>query len=155
MLMLDAIDRQILRLLQKDARMPNSEIAKQVGIVPSATSERIRKLLDKGIITGYDARLNPQVLEHNLVAFVYVRTDEPVDTRHTGEALASIPEVQEVHNIAGEDCYLVKVRVKDTEMLGRFLREKIGAIKSVRNTRTTIALETFKESLNVPVDDPK
>jgi len=151
--MLDAIDRQILRILQQDARTPNNEIAKQVGIVPSATSERIRKLVEKGIIAGYDGRLNPQALGYDLVAFVYVRTDEPVDTRHTGEALAAIPEVQEVHNVAGEDCYLVKVRVKDTEMLGRFLREKIGAIKAVRNTRTTIALETFKETLSVPVDE--
>ena len=150
--MLDAIDRHILTMLQKDARTPNSEIAKQVGIVPSATSERIRKLLERGIITGYDARLDPQALGFGLVAFIYVRTDEAVDTRHAGEELAAIPEVQEVHNIAGEDCYLVKVRVKDTEMLGRFLREKIGAIKSVRNTRTTIALETFKETFALSVE---
>jgi Lrp/AsnC family leucine-responsive transcriptional regulator len=153
--MLDAIDRQILRILQQDARTPNNEIAKQVGIVPSATSERIRKLVERGVIRGYDGRLNPQALGYNLVAFVYVRTDEPVNTRLAGDELAAIPEVQEVHNVAGEDCYLVKVRVKDTEMLGRFLREKIGVIKSVKNTRTTIALESFKETLNVPVDEPK
>lgn len=153
--MLDAIDRQILRILQQDARTPNNEIAKQVGIVPSATSERIRKLVEKKVITGYDGRLNPQAMGYDLVAFIYVRTDEPVNTRAAGEELAAIQEVQEVHNVAGEDCYLVKVRVKDTEALGHFLREKIGAIKSVRNTRTTIALETFKETLGVPVDDPK
>ena len=153
--MLDAIDRQILRILQQDARTPNNEIAKQVGIVPSATSERIRKLVERGVIRGYDGRLNPQALGYNLVAFIYVRTDEPVNTRLAGDELAAIPEVQEVHNVAGEDCYLVKVRVKDTEMLGRFLREKIGVIKSVKNTRTTIALESFKETLNVPVDEPK
>ena len=153
--MLDAIDRHILKILQQDARTPNNEIAKQVGIVPSATSERIRKLCEKGIIKGYDGRINPQALGYDLVAFVYVRTDEPVNTRLAGEELAAIPEVQEVHNVAGEDCYLVKVRVKDTEMLGRFLREKIGAIKSVKNTRTTIALETFKETLGVPVDEPE
>ena len=153
--MLDAIDRHILKILQQDARTPNNEIAKQVGIVPSATSERIRKLCEKGIIKGYDGRINPQALGYDLVAFVYVRTDEPVNTRLAGEELAAIPEVQEVHNVAGEDCYLVKVRVKDTEMLGRFLREKIGAIKSVTNTRTTIALGTFKETLGVPVDEPE
>ena len=153
--MLDAIDRQILRILQQDARTPNNEIAKQVGIVPSATSERIRKLVEKGVIKGYDGRVNPQALGYDLVAFVYVRTDEPVNTRLAGEELAAIEEVQEVHNVAGEDCYLVKVRVKDTEALGHFLREKIGAIKSVKNTRTTIALETFKETLTVPVDEPK
>lgn len=153
--MLDAIDRQILRILQQDARTPNNEIAKQVGIVASATSERIRKLVEKGVIKGYDGRVNPQALGYDLVAFVYVRTDEPVNTRLAGEELAAIEEVQEVHNVAGEDCYLVKVRVKDTEALGHFLREKIGAIKSVKNTRTTIALETFKETLIVPVDEPK
>jgi Lrp/AsnC family leucine-responsive transcriptional regulator len=65
--------------------------------------------------------------------------------------LARIPEAQEVHHVAGEDCYLVKVRVADTESLGTLLRERIGAIKSVRTTRTTIVLGTVKETYRLPV----
>lgn len=149
--MIDAIDAQILTILQQDARIPNSEIAKSVGLVPSATSERIKKLSQKGLISSYETRLNAQALGYGLVAFIRVLTDEPVSGIGIGDQLAQISEVQEVHNIAGEDCYLVKVRIKDAETLSRFLREKIGAIKAVKSTRTTIAMETFKETISIPI----
>jgi Lrp/AsnC family leucine-responsive transcriptional regulator len=68
-----------------------------------------------------------------------------------GALLAQIPEVQEVHHVAGEDCYLVKVRVADTEALGALLREKVGAVKNVRSTRTTIVLGTLKETHRLPI----
>ena len=71
-----------------------------------------------------------------------------------GEILARIPEVLEVHHVAGEDCYLVKVRTANTEALGRLLREKIGSIDAVTSTRSTIVLETMKETTDVPVDEP-
>lgn len=148
---MDAIDRDILNILQQDARIPNNEIAKRVGIVPSATSERIRKLASKGYISNYETRLNSKSLGLGLVAFIFVRSQEPVSGYPTADKLSAIPEVQEVHNIAGEDCYLIKVRVKDTEYLSHFLREKIGSIPEVHNTRTIIALETFKETSNLPI----
>ncbi len=64
----------------------------------------------------------------------------------TGKVLSQIPEVQEVHNVAGEDCYLVKLRAIDTDDLARILREEIAAMPSVRSTKTTIVLETIKET---------
>lgn len=148
---MDTIDRDILNILQQDARIPNNEIAKRVGIVPSATSERIRKLAAKGYIANYEARLNPKILGYGLVAFIFVRSQEPVSGCPTAEKLAGISEVQEVHTIAGEDCYLIKVRVRDTESLSVFLREKVGSIPEVNGTRTIIALETFKETSNLPL----
>lgn len=151
--MIDELDRQILQILQEDARIPNSDIAKKIGIVPSATAERIKKLVQRGIISGYDVRLNAKALDLGLVAFVFVRADEPVNTCQTALEMTALPEVLEVHNIAGEDCYLVKVRVRDTEALGQFLRDKLGAIKTVRNTRTVIALETFKENGTLPLNE--
>jgi Lrp/AsnC family leucine-responsive transcriptional regulator len=60
--------------------------------------------------------------------------------------------VQEVHHVAGEDCYIAKVRVADTEALGKLLREKIGVVPAVKSTRTTIVLETVKESMTLPID---
>jgi Lrp/AsnC family leucine-responsive transcriptional regulator len=69
-----------------------------------------------------------------------------------GRALAAIPEVQEVHNIAGEDCYLVKVRVKDAEALGELLRHKIGPIEKVRRTRTTIVMSSPLEAGRLPLE---
>jgi len=82
-------------------------------------------------------------MEHNLVAFVFVRTDSP--ERNAAALLARIPQVVEVHRVAGEDCYLLKVCLASTAELGRLVREKIERIESVCSTRTTIVLKTVKE----------
>lgn len=145
----DEIDGKILTILQQDARASNAEIARQLGMAPSAIFERIRKLEARGVIEGYETRLNPRALNAGLLAFVFVRDEGAYGTLETGAALAAIPEAQEVHNVAGEDCYLVKVRVADTEALAQLLREKFGAIPSIRSTRTTIVLDTLKETAQV------
>lgn len=148
---LDDTDRQILAFLQRDARMANAEIARRLGMAPSAIYDRIRKLEERHIIDGYEARVNAKSVGLGLTAFIFVRGEEGVGDTKTGMLLARIPEAQEVHHVAGEDCYLVKVRVADTESLGTLLRERIGAIKSVRTTRTTIVLGTMKETYRLPV----
>ncbi|HEU0027088.1 MAG TPA: Lrp/AsnC family transcriptional regulator [Ktedonobacterales bacterium] len=145
----DEIDEKILTIIQQDARASNAEIARQLGMAPSAIFERIRKLEARGVIMGYETRLNPHALEAGLLAFVFVRDEGAYGALETGAALALIPEVQEVHNVAGEDCYLVKVRVADTEALSRLLRERFGAIPSIRSTRTTIVLDTLKETAQI------
>jgi Lrp/AsnC family leucine-responsive transcriptional regulator len=149
--MIDAISRRILNILQGSARESNADIARQVGLAPSAVFERIKKLEDRGVISGYEARLNPKALSLGQVAFIYVRADEPIGSLRAGNELVRIPEVLEVHHIAGEDCYLVKVRVADTEALGTLLRERFGAIETVRSTRTTVVLSTLKETAQLPL----
>jgi Lrp/AsnC family leucine-responsive transcriptional regulator len=148
---LDEVDRQIVAFLQRDARMANAEIARRLHMAPSAIYDRIRKLEDRHIIDGYEARVNPKTVGLGLTAFIFVRGEDGVGDTKTGALLAKIPEAQEVHHVAGEDCYLVKVRVADTDSLGTLLRERIGAIKTVRSTRTTIALGTLKESYRLPI----
>ncbi|HWV57206.1 MAG TPA: Lrp/AsnC family transcriptional regulator [Longimicrobiales bacterium] len=148
---MDAVDRQIVALLQENARMPNAEIARRVGMAPSAVLERVRKLEARGILQGYAAIVNPRSLGFGLTAFVFVRAEEPTWAVETAERLAAIPGVQEVHQVAGEDCFLVKVRVEDTDALGHLLRDEVGAIPSVRSTRTTIVLGTVKETMALPV----
>jgi Lrp/AsnC family leucine-responsive transcriptional regulator len=152
---IDDIDLRILGLLQGHARTSNAEIARQVGLAPSATLERLRKLESRGIVEGYTTKLAPRPLGYGLLAFVFVRSDERLGDGTTGPQLAAIPEVQEVHHIAGEDCYLVKVRAADPEHLGKLLREKFGAIAAVRSTRTTIVLETVKEEARLPLPEPE
>ncbi len=149
--MIDDIDAKILTIIQQNARTPNAEIARQIGMAPSAILERIRKLEARGVIQGYEARLNPQAVGLGLIAFVFVRTDERFGSGETGRRLAQMPETQEVHHVAGEDCYLVKVRVADTESLGRLLREQFSTIETVRSTRTTIVLGTIKETARLPL----
>ncbi|HEV2106021.1 MAG TPA: Lrp/AsnC family transcriptional regulator [Candidatus Eisenbacteria bacterium] len=149
--MLDDVDRQILDILQTDARTSNAEIARRVDMAPSAVLERVRRLEQRGVIRGYGAQLDPRALERSLLAFVLVRSDERTGEISTGEALAREPDVLEVHHVAGQDSYLVKVRVRDPESLGRMLRERFGAIASVRATQSTIALETLKEHWALPI----
>lgn len=153
--MTDNIDIQISNILQQDARTSNAEIARQLGMAPSAIFERIRKLEARGIIQGYHAAINPRALDLGLLAFVFVRADERPGAGDAGQELARMPEVQEVHHIAGEDCYLVKVRVADTEGLGNLLRDRFSRIASVRSTRTTIVLSTLKETASLPVPLPE
>ena len=151
MRMIDDVDVKILKIVQNDARESVAEIARQVGMAPSAVHERIHKLEARGIIEGYEARICPAALGLGLVAFIFVRVDERVGQQHTGQQLAALPEVQEVHHVAGEDCYLVKVRVADTAALSRLLREQFGAIESIRSTRSTIVLATMKETARLPL----
>ena len=148
---LDDTDRQIIGFLQRDARMANAEIARRLGMAPSAIFDRIKKLEERHIIDGYEARVNAKAVGIGLTAFIFVRGEDGVGDTKTGMLLAKIPEAQEVHHVAGEDCYLVKVRVADTDSLGTLLRERIGAIKSVRSTRTTIVLGTLKETYRLPL----
>ena len=150
--MIDEIDAKILNILQENARTANAEIARRVGLVPSAVLERIRRLEERGVIGGYAARVSPKEIGLGLLAFVFVRTEEIRGEDKAAGQLARIPEVMEVHHVAGEDCFLVKVRTDDTESLGRLLREKIAAIKSVSSTRTTIVLRTAKETASLPLE---
>jgi|SRR6478672_10221291 Lrp/AsnC family leucine-responsive transcriptional regulator len=149
--MIDDIDGKILSILQNDARTSNAEIARRLAMAPSAILERIRKLETRGLIEGYEARLNPKALDMGLLAFIYVRADERIGSREIGDELAMIPEVQEVHHIAGEDCYLLKVRVDDTNALSDLLRQRLGPIDAIRSTRTTIVLSTIKETAQIPL----
>jgi Lrp/AsnC family leucine-responsive transcriptional regulator len=149
--MIDRTDQTILQLLQENARISNAEIARRLEMAPSAVLERIRKLEARGVVRGYEASVSPTALGLGLLAFIFVRADEAVGSGEVGHALAAVPELLEVHHIAGEDCYLVKVRVADTDALGRLLRDRVGTIPRVRSTRTTIVLSTVKESSHLPI----
>jgi Lrp/AsnC family leucine-responsive transcriptional regulator len=149
--MFDSTDTKILNILQSNARTTNADIAREVGMAPSATLERIRKLEARGAIRGYEARVEPQALGLDLLAFVNVRSSEVPGNASTGDQLVEIPEVLEVHHVAGEDCYLVKMRAANPEALGRLLRERVGSIPTVTGTRTTIVLGTLKETSRLPV----
>jgi Lrp/AsnC family transcriptional regulator, leucine-responsive regulatory protein len=148
--MIDEIDIRIVEILQQNARTANAEIARQVGMAPSAILERIRKLEERGVIQGYAARINPEAYGLGLTAYVFVRADERAGAPMTADRMAEIPEVQEVHHVAGEDCFLAKVRVASPRALGELLQKKFGAIETIRSTRSTIVLDTVKESGVLP-----
>jgi Lrp/AsnC family leucine-responsive transcriptional regulator len=148
--MIDGIDRNILNIIQSDARISNAEIARKVDLAPSAVLERVRKLEERGILKGYSAEMDARSLDFGLTALIAVRTSECGEG--VGEQLAAIPEVQEVHEVAGDDCFFIKVRTRDTDSLGVLLRERLKAIPNVINTRTTVVLKTFKETSALPLE---
>lgn len=148
---LDATDLRILRLLQDDGRISNAEIARRVDLAPSAVYERIRKLEERDVIQGYTAVLRPQALGYGLVAFVRIQAAEGATPDDFIGPLAEIPEVLEMHRVVGEDCFFLKVRVRDTDALAELLDEKVTVLPSVASTRTTIALSTAKESRGLPI----
>jgi Lrp/AsnC family leucine-responsive transcriptional regulator len=152
---LDEIDLQILRLLRQDGRMPHAAIAKTVGLSGPAVHERVRKLEQSGVIAGYCAVLDPELLDRPHVAFVMVTlsegdefaSDEPIVARICDE-----PDVLEFHRIAGQDCYLVKVRTATNKDMEKLLR-RIRSIRGVARTRTTIVLSTELERATIEVPE--
>jgi Lrp/AsnC family transcriptional regulator, leucine-responsive regulatory protein len=147
----DQLDMRILEILQANARETQADIARDIGLAPSAVLERVRKLEARGVIRGYSALIDPRALALPILAFVAVRSDEVADEDRVAQALAQSPEVLEVHHVAGDDCYLIKVRARDAEHLGVLLRTRFGRIPGVRSTRTTIVLETVKETPRLPI----
>ena len=113
--MIDETDRLILELLQDNARISQADVARAVGLAPSAVLERMRKLEARGTIRGYAALLDPHVLDQRMLAFVAVQSEEAPGDDSVARALAQCPEVLELHHVAGDDCYLLKVRARDAE----------------------------------------
>ena len=151
---IDSVDLLILQKLQENARETQADIARSVGLAPSAVLERMRKLEARGVIRGYAAQIDPAALDQSMLSFVAVRSAEAPSDDSVARELADLPEVLEVHHVAGDDCYLIKVRTRDAEQLGALLRTRIGRIPGVRSTRTTIVLETLKESPRLVIPRP-
>jgi Lrp/AsnC family transcriptional regulator, leucine-responsive regulatory protein len=147
---MDETDLKILSLLQPNSFLTNNELAKKIGMAPSAILERVKKLEKKGIIEGYPTRIKPEALELKLLAFIFVKTSEGPGNASVAKQLAKLPEVLELHHIAGEDCYLVKVRTKDPQSLIHLMREKFK-MPNLLSTKTTIVLETLKETNQLPI----
>jgi Lrp/AsnC family leucine-responsive transcriptional regulator len=148
---LDEIDLKILSYLQPNSCLANNELAKKIGMAPSAVLERVKKLEQKGVIEGYPTRIRPEALDLKLLAFIYIKSSEGPGNAAVAKQLMKLPEVLELHHIAGEDCYIVKVRAADPQSLIKLMREKFGKIPNILSTKTTIVLETLKEDNQLPI----
>lgn len=146
---MDKTDLQILKILQKKARIPNVEVARTIGMAPSAVLERIKKLEARGVIQGYEVRLDPDMFKCGMVAFIFITVTTPDKFTETGKAIAAIDQVQEVHYLAGSDCLAAKLRVGDNRELEALLRNRINSIDTVASTKTCIALSSYKESAKI------
>ena len=150
---MDKTDLDILKILQKKARIPNVEVSRTIGMAPSAVLERIKKLEAKGVIQGYEVRLNPDMFDCAVTAFVTVQVTRPALVRQTGNLLAAIEQVQEVHYLAGSDGLMIKIKTKGNQELEALIQNRIAPIESILSTKTFIALSTFKESAKIRLPD--
>ncbi|MET7912776.1 Lrp/AsnC family transcriptional regulator [Streptomyces avermitilis] len=135
----DALDRQILELLQSDGRIRLSELGRRVRLSPAAVAERVRRLAAAGAITGYGAHVSPARLGYGVRAFIRVNPHGGYSLRHprTLELLAR-PEITEVHHVVGEDCWILKVAVEDTLHLEEILEQT----SALGRTTTSIVLSS-------------
>lgn len=152
-LALDKIDLNILRLMQDNARISNADMARELGMAPSGVLERVKKLEQKGVIQQYTTRINPVALQQKMLAYIFMKASDGPGCNDTAQALAKIPEVQEVHHIAGDDCYLVKIRTYDSASLVSLMRNQFSRIPNLLSTRTTIVLETVKEQQQLVIPE--
>src|SRR5437867_10622857 len=147
---LDDRDRRILALVQRDAKLPQAEIARRVGLSAAAVNERLKKLESGGVIRRFAALVDPGAVGAPIMAFVEVFIEHPRLEPGFIQRVLKMDEVQECHHITGEFSLLLKVRVADMAALQKLLIEGINAFEGVRQTRTVMALSTLKEESYIP-----
>jgi Lrp/AsnC family leucine-responsive transcriptional regulator len=151
MLILDDIDRRILRALRCDGRLSNTKLAEQVGLSTTPCWNRVRALEEAGYIDGYAALLNQQALglpDTVLIEVTLERHDDEIFEAF-GKALAELPEVMEAYLLTGEYDYLIKVAVAGTAGYEEFLRRKLYKIPGLRHSRSTFVLRCLKRAHSV------
>jgi Lrp/AsnC family leucine-responsive transcriptional regulator len=137
-------DREIVRLLTRDGRMSYTDLARSTGLSTSAVHQRVRRLEQRGVITGYNAAVSPDAVGLPLTAFISVTPLDPSAPDDAPERLADLPEIEACHSVAGEESYILKVRVGTPSAL----EDLLARIRSVANlsTRTTVVLSTPYEN---------
>ncbi|PZR10088.1 MAG: ArsR family transcriptional regulator [Azospirillum brasilense] len=151
---MDEIDKRLLRLLQRDGRMTNVELARQAHLSPPATHERIRRLQQDGVIEGYSVRLNAGKLQRALLIFVEVTLDRTSARvfEDFGAAVRRTPEIMECHMVAGGFDYLIKVRVRDMAAYRHFLGTVLVGLPGIRQTHTYTVMEEVKSTTEFAID---
>ncbi|HET7838892.1 MAG TPA: Lrp/AsnC family transcriptional regulator [Rectinemataceae bacterium] len=151
---LDQIDRKLIGLLQADARLSNAELADKVGLTTSSVHERVKKLEKRGVITGYVATVDAEKLGKPMLAFVRatVAAEDHEGTVSFHDRIVAAcraeSDILECHNVAGEDCFIIKVRAESPKDLERILQTIRSTVRSSRSV-TNIVLSTYKESTRV------
>ncbi|MBQ1541967.1 ArsR family transcriptional regulator [Caulobacter sp. CCUG 60055] len=150
---LDDTDRRLLRVLQADGRITNQALAQACHLSPAACFDRVRRLRERGLITGYAAQIDPAKVDLALLIFVEVLLD-----RTTGDvfdefaaAVRRTPQILECHMVAGGFDYLIKARVRDMDAYRTFLGDILVRMPGVRETRTYAVLEEVKNTAQLPI----
>ena len=155
MIEFDDIDRRLLELLQGNARLSNAELGQAVGLSVSAATERVRKLVERRIITGFHAHVDPDSVDLGLLVIVFVATADPDAERRFLAEMRKCPYVLECHHVTGSWNHVMKVRMKNTRMLEAFFTNVVKQIKGVMRTETLVVLSSSKEGHALPTGTPE
>ena len=154
---LDSLDRNILKILQKNGKITNAKLSEEIGLSPAPTLERVKKLEQSGIIKSYHAELNSEKLGLGVNTFVQVslkghnKTNIDIFTSKIKE----IDEVIECHHVTGSGDFLLRVIAKDIASYQLLMLEKVSDIEVVDNLQTMVILSTFKDSKSIPIPNDK
>jgi Lrp/AsnC family leucine-responsive transcriptional regulator len=151
---LDVIDRHILDLLQENCRLPLAKIGEQVGLSAPAVTERVKKLEDSGVITGYHALVNARLVGKDITAFIGVSIAHPKAIDSFERAVEALDDVLECHHVTGGHTLLLKVKTQNTSSLEELI-SRIRSIDGVAQTETMVVLSTHTERVQLALDgDP-
>ena len=152
-LKLDEIDRRILTILQKNAKITNAQLSQDIGLSPAPTLERVKKLEQSGLVKSYHAELDTDMLGLGVQMFVQVmlkgHNKQNIDIFM--DAIRDVPEVIECHHITGSADLLLKVISRDISSYQKFMLESISEIEVVDNLQSMVILSTLKDSKEMPL----
>lgn len=151
---LDRLDRKILDLLQKNGRLPMTELADKVGLSSTPCTERVRRLEREGVITGYHAHVSPIALGKPLLVFVEIKLSAKSGDvfDKVKKEMMFIPEVMECHLVSGEFDYLIKARISQMTEYRRLLGNILLKLPGAAESRSSVVMEEIKETLFLPTD---
>lgn len=148
---MDSLDYKILQLLMNNGRATWADLASNLGMSGPAIADRVRRLEEQGVIKGYTAILAPESVGYEMTAFISISIDQSEHRELFLAHVSELAEVQECHHVAGEDDYLLKVRCRGTKDLDRIISQELRRLPGVFKTRTTIVLNTFKDTQKIPL----
>ena len=150
---LDALDLRILRALQKDGRLQNNELAREVGLSPSPCLRRVRQLEEAGVIKGYVALLDPALVVRQLTIFarVWLRGQDVETVQAFTDAIRQLPEVLECHLMVGDCDFLLRIAIANLDEYRRFQVEHLTKIPSVQSVKTEIPIQIIKQTTELPI----
>lgn len=151
---IDRIDRNILTILQREGRISYTELADRVGLSTTPCMERVKRLERDGFITGYHARVDPRMLNYNLLVFVEIALSyqSPDAFDRFSRAVSTLPYILECHLVSGDADYLLKARLHDMSQYRELLGDMLLTLPGVKNSKSYIVMEEVKEETLLPVD---
>jgi len=152
--MIDDVDIKIMSILQQNGRTKRNVLAEKVGLSLATVSDRMKKLEDAGIISGYHAELDPKKLWKDITAFILVYIDSSKHYYDFIGHIHNLDEIQECHAITGEGSHLLKIRTHNTATLEKLLT-KVQSFPGVISTKTSIVLSSSKETNQIKITPPK